>query len=166
MTYSMKLFEILLRDSVFVDFGVDPHYSEDEVQDEEYGDGIFRFAVVEFELMPTDMLCKIADRLRKDKGFKPLRPMDEYTVENCDHDGMYRFYTGFNDWNNGKFDSRIRFAVYGSDSPDNGKIYNIQMTEEEAVATHDWLNQQFKKYLGKWSEDLLEEARRRMEDDS
>lgn len=70
-----------------------------------------RFATVNLMLENSRLLCKLADRLRKDLGFKPLDAMDEYTSETCDQSGWYNFYIGLNDYNKSKVDSCIVFKA-------------------------------------------------------
>lgn len=81
----MTLLEAVLKDHVFIDFGAEIHYGDDQM----YLDYPCRFATVGFELMATSLLSGIADRIRKDKGYRPMHPMDEYTDDTCDQDGWY-----------------------------------------------------------------------------
>ena len=99
-----------------------------------YVDYPCRFATVEFQLMATSGLSQIADRIRKDAGFRPMHPMDEYTDETCDNEGFYDFYIGLNDAGEIKVDSCIEFVVVNSDSPDNEEHYSIDLNESEQEA--------------------------------
>ena len=158
----MGMFEAVLKDNVFIDFGAEVMYGDDQM----YLDYPTRFATVSFELMATSLLCQIADRIRKDLGFVPLHPMDEYTDETCDQDGFYNFYAGLNDWSDNKCDSCIEFVVVNSKSPDNEELYTIDLSKEEEIAMYCRLDEQCRVYLGKSCADLLAEARKRMEEDS
>ena len=110
----MNLIEAFLKDNLFIDFGAEIMYGEDQC-------GVAfpcRFPTVGFQLMATSGLSQIADRIRKDLSFKPMHPMDEYTDESCDSEGFYDFYIGINDAGEVKADSCIEFVVANSDSPD------------------------------------------------
>ena len=80
----MNLIECFVKDTVFVDFGSDITYGFDQ----QNVDFPSRFPTVEFQLIATSGLCQIADRIRKDAGFKPMHPMDEFTDETCDNEGL------------------------------------------------------------------------------
>lgn len=157
----MGMFEAVLKDNVFVDFGAEIMFGDDQM----YLDYPHLFATVGFELMATSLLCEIADRIRKEQGFKPLHPMDEYTDETCDQNGFYNFYAGLNAWSDSRCDSCIEFVVCGSDSPDNEEMYTIDLNREEEYAMYNRLDEQCREYLGKSCADLLSEAEKRMEDD-
>ncbi len=62
----MTLIEGFVRDALFIDFGADVLYGDDQA----YIDYPCRFPTVGFQLMATNGLVQIADRIRKDKGFK------------------------------------------------------------------------------------------------
>ena len=79
----MTLTEGFVKDEVFIDFGAEIMFGSDQC----YIDYPCRFPTVEFQLMATNGLSQIADRIRKDMGFKPMHPMDEYTDDTCDTDG-------------------------------------------------------------------------------
>ncbi len=96
----MGMFERIIQDQVFIDFGCEVLYGDDQM----YLDYPTRFATVGFQLMSTSGLCQIADRIRKDLGFVPMHPMDEYTDETCDQNGWYDFFIGLNDWDRTKVD--------------------------------------------------------------
>ena len=88
----MTLIEGFVRDEIFVDFGSEIMYGSDQ-QNVNYPS---RFPTVEFQLIATFGLSQIADRIRKDAGFKPMHPMDEFTDDTCDNEGWYDFYVGIN----------------------------------------------------------------------
>ena len=157
----MNLLEGFLRDELFIDFGSEILYGEDQV----YDTCPCRFATVQFALMPTNGLTQIADRIRKDRGFVPLHPMDEYTDETCDQDGFYNFYAGLNGVSNSGLDSCIEFVVVNADSPDNEVSYAIALDEGEQEAVYARLDGQCRKYLGKSCGELLSESRKMMEDE-
>ena len=158
----MSLIERFLQDELFIDFGSEILYGDDQL----YLDYPCRFATVGFQLMATNGLCQIADRIRKDAGFVPLHPMDEYTDETCDQNGFYDFYVGLNDWDRTKTDSCIEVVVVNSDSPDNEEMYTIDLDGHEQEAVYARLDEQCRKYLGKSCEDLLVEARAKMEEET
>ena len=156
----MTLIEAVLKDHVFIDFGAEILDGDDQM----YLDHPCRFATVAFELMATSLLCGIADRIRKDKGLKPMHPMDEYTEETCDQEGFYNFYAGINDWSDSKCDSCIEFVVVNSASEDNEELYTIDLGRDEEAAMYNRLDEQCRQYLGKSCADLLTEAKGRMEE--
>ena len=157
----MSLIERLLKDEMFIDFGAEVLYGDDQM----YLDYPRRFATVSFQLMSTSGLCQIADRIRKDLGFVPMHPMDEYTDETCDQNGWYDFYIGLNDWDRTKVDACIDVIVVNSDSPDNEECYTIDLDGKEQEYVYARLDEQCRKYLGKSCEELLAEARKAMEED-
>ena len=84
----MTLMEGFVKDEVFIDFGCEVMYGSDQA----YISYPCRFPTVEFQLMATNGLSQIADRIRKDDGFKPMHAMDEYTDDTCDNEGWYDFF--------------------------------------------------------------------------
>jgi len=158
----MGMFERVIQDQVFIDFGSEILYGDNQM----YLDYPTRFATVSFQLMSTSLLSEIVDRIRKEQGFTPMHPMDEYTEEMCDQDGWYDFYIGLNDWDRTKVDTCIDAIVSGSHSVDEGECYTIDLTPDEQTALYNRLDEQCRKYLGKSCEDLLAEARKAMEDDT
>jgi hypothetical protein len=120
---------------------------------------------VGFQLMATNGLTGIADRIRKDQGFRPMHPLDEYTNDTCDNDGWYDFYVGLNGFTDNHMDTCIEFVVVNSDSEDNEELYTIDLTKDEQAAIYSRLDEQCRKYLDKGCEELLAEARKRMEED-
>ena len=158
----MTLIEGFVKDEVFIDFGAEVMYGDDQC----YMDYPCRFPTVGFQLMATNGLSQIADRIRKDQGMKPMHPMDEYTDDTCDNDGWYDFfYVGLNGYAENHMDSCIEFVVVNSDSPDNEQMYTIDLTADEQNALYARLDEQCRKYEGKSCEELLTEARKRMEED-
>ena len=75
----MTLIEGFVKDEIFIDFGADVLYGSDQCN-VSYP---CRFPTVEFQLMATNGLSQIADRIRKDAGFRPMHPMDEYISSLC-----------------------------------------------------------------------------------
>ncbi len=158
----MTLLEGFMRDEIFIDFGADVLYGSDQCN----VSFPCRFPTVTFQLMATNGLSQIADRIRKDLGFAPMHPMDEYTDDTCDNDGWYDFYVGINGYAENHMDSCIEFVVVNSNSLDCEERYSIDLTtEEEQDAVFKHLNEQCQKYLGKDCLDLLAEAQRQMEED-
>ena len=156
----MNLIEAFLKDNLFIDFGAEVIYGEEQI-DVNYP---HRIATVEFELMSTPGLSQIADRIRKDAGFVPLHPMDEYMDETCDQNGWYNFYVGINDWSSIKMDCCINFVLTNSESPDNEEVYSIGLGELEQEYVFSRLDEQCRRYLGKGCMELLNEARERMDE--
>ena len=154
----MTLTEAFVKDEVFIDFGSEIMYGDDQA----YLSYPTRFPTVGFQLMATNGLSQIADRIRKDAGFKPMHAMDEYTDDTCDNDGWYDFYVGINGYADNHMDSGIDFVVVNSDSEDNEEMYTIDLTTEEQNAVFARLDEQCRKYEGKSCEELLAEARKRL----
>ena len=156
----MGMFEQIIRDHIFVDFGCEVLYGDDQV----YLDYPIRFATVGFQLMSTSLLSGIVDRIRKDQGFTPLHPIDEYTDEMCDGDAFYDFFIDLNDCSQTKAGTCIEAAVCNSHSADEGELYAIDLTTDEQTALYNRLDEQCRQYLGKGCKELLAEARKAMED--
>ena len=112
----MNLIEGFVRDEIFVDFGSEIMYGSYQ-QNVSYPS---RFPTVEFQLIATFGLSQIADRIRKDAGFKPMHPMDEFTDDTCDNEGWYDFYVGINGFTHNHMDSCIEFYVVNADSLQSG----------------------------------------------
>lgn len=123
----MGLLEAVVRDNVFIDFGSEIQYGSDQV----YDSYPCRFATVGFQLMSSTLLGQTADRIRVDRGYRPMHPIDGYTDEMCDQEGFYDFYIGLNDWSRTKCDTFIQFAVVNTESPDNEEMYTIDLDENE-----------------------------------
>ena len=157
----MTFTEAVIRDGIHVDFSNDPLFDSDQVNNS----FPCRFATVQFELYATELLMHIANRIRKEQGFKPWHAIDEYPEEMCDQDGWYSFYISLNDYSPTKVDACLEFVLANSDSPDNETMYTVELTEEEQHFFYDRLDEQCRKYLAKRCYDLLVEAREAMEDD-
>ena len=157
----MGLLEAVVRDNVYIDFGVEIQYSSDQV----FNSYPYRFSTVTFQLIASTLLGQIADRLRVDRGYRPMHPIDGYTDEMCDQEGFYDFHIGLNDWSETKCDTFIRFVVVNTESPDNEEMYTIDLDENEQVAVYNRLDEQCRECLGKGCVDLLAESRKEMEED-
>ena len=158
----MTLMEGFIRDEIYIDFGSEVMYGDDQC----YIDYPCRFPTVGFQLMATNGLSQIADRIRKDAGFKPMHAMDEFTDDTCDNEGWYDFYIGLNGFADNHMDSCIEFVVVNADSEDNEELYTIDLTADEQAAIYARLDEQCRKYLGQSCEELLVEAKKRMEEDT
>lgn len=156
----MTLTEGFVKDEVIIDFGAEVMYGDDQC----HIDYPCRFPTVGFQLMATRGLSQIADRIRKDTGYKPMHAMDEYTDDTCDNDGWYDFYVGLNGFADNHMDSCIEFIVVNSDSEDNEELYSIDLTAAEQEAVFACLDEQCREHLGQSCEELLAEAKKRMED--
>ena len=157
----MTLTEVFAKEHIFLDCGLEPMYGDDQC----YISFPCRFATVNFQLMATNGLVELADRIRKDMGYKPMHAMDEYTEDTCDNDGWYDFYAGINDYAENRMDSCIQFVVVNADSEDNEQIYNIDLGADEQTAVFNRLDEQCREHLGKGCLELLSESRREMEED-
>lgn len=159
----MNLTEGFLRDNLFIDFGSEILYGSDQM----FVTFPLRLATVNFPLMSTAGLSQIADRIRKDRGFVPLSPMDEYTNETCDSDAWYDFSIGISDIVSNDCDAQkkcrvdncIEVVVVNSYSPDNEAIYTIDLSESERECVYSRLDEQCGSHLGKSCKDLIAEAR-------
>ena len=158
----MTLIDGFVRDNVYIDFGSEIVYGNDQANI----DYPSRFPTVCFQLIATDALCKIADHIRMDAGFRPMHVMDAYTDDTCDNEGWYDFYVGLNGFSPNHMDNCIEFVVVNSDSKDNEQTYTIDLSPDEENALFDRLNEQCRDYLGQTCEDLLAEAKKQMEEDS
>lgn len=156
----MTLTEGFLSGNVFIDFGSEIMYGSGQVN----LNYPLRFATVGFQLVSTELLAEIADRIRMEAGYVPMHPVDEFREEDCDQDGWYDFYIDINEYSPGRVSSCIEFVVVNSDSPDNGDSYTIDLTEEEQDFMYARLDAQCRKYLGKTCEELLAESHREMEE--
>ena len=157
----MTLLEGFVKDEVFIDFGADVLYSSDQCN----VSFPCRFPTVEFQLMATNGLSQIADRIRKDLGFAPMHPMDEYDDDSCYNEGWYDFFVGLNGYADNHMDSCIKFIVVNSGSEDNESVYTIELTIEEQAAVYSCLDEQCLYCFGQSCEELLVEAEKEMEED-
>lgn len=157
----MTLLEGLAKNQIFIDFGADIILGEDQC----CLGGPVRFPTVEFQLMPTNGLTAIADRIRHEKGFRPMHAMGEYTEDTCDNMGWYDFFIGINAFSDSHLDNCISFVVVEADSEDNEEIYYIDLLDDEQETIYDCLDEQCRMYIGKSCEDLLAEAREKMKED-
>lgn len=160
------MFDMILRDHIFIDFGADYQFSDEQIN-LTYPT---RFPVVRFQLMATSLLVSLIDRMRKDSGFTPFYPVDEYTESMCDKEGWYDFYIGLNGWSDSKVDCCIEAVVCNSSSADEGELYTLYLTHDEQTILYNRLDEQCRKHLGKSCEELLMEAsaemHRRWKDES
>lgn len=157
----MTLTEGFVRENIYIDFSSEILYGDDQA----YISYPVVFPTVGFQLMATNGLVEIADRIRKDKGFRPMHAMDEFTDDTCDNEGWYDFFIGLNGFTETHMDASLDFVVVNSDSEDNEETYTIDLTEEEQIAIYNRLDEQCRKYEGKSCEELLAEAKKRMEED-
>ena len=148
------MIERIVQDHVFIDFSADYIYGDEQI-DVTYP---ARFATVGFQLMSTNLLASLVDRIRKEEGSTPFYPVDEYTEAMCGHDGWYDFYIGLNAWNETRTDSCIEAVVCNSHSADEGQRYTIDLSHEEQIAMFNRLDEQCRKHLGKSCDELLAEA--------
>ena len=158
----MTLTEKFIREAIQLDSNAEVIYGSDEIFDT-YP---CRFPTVELQLMATDALVEIADRIRMEKEYKPMHPRDG-RIDDVDSDGWYDFYIGISKLpgdTDVHIDSSINFIVVNSDSDDNEDMYGIELTASEQEFLLEILNQQCRKYEGKTFAELLDEAEREMMD--
>ncbi|MBR5372334.1 MAG: hypothetical protein IK130_08975 [Oscillospiraceae bacterium] len=157
----MTLTEKFIADAIQLDSGAEVIYGSDQINDT-YP---CRFATVEFQLMATDALVEVADRIRMEKGYLPMHPRDGRT-DDVDNDGFYDFYIGISRLPGEnqlvKLDSSISFVVVNSDSDDNEDMYTIDLTASEAEYVYEILNRQCRRYHGKDCETLMAEAEKEL----
>ena len=154
----MTLCEGFVRDEIYIDFGMEITYGEDQCN----VDYPCRFPTVGFQLIATNGLCRIADRIRRDSGYRPMHAMDEFTDDDCDQEGWYFFFIGLNGFSQTHMDSCLEFVVVNSGSEDNGQTYQIDLTQEEQGIIYRRLDTQCREHLGKACDELLVEARKEM----
>lgn len=159
----MTLTEKFIADTIQLDSVAEVMYGSDQI----YDTYPCRFPTVEFQLVATDALVKVADRIRMEKGYLPMHPRDGRTDE-VDNDGWYDFYVGISklpgDHQQCQLDSSISFVVVNSDSDDNEDMYTIDLTESEKECMFEILNRQCRRYHGKDCAALLAEAEAEMSD--
>ncbi len=159
----MTLTENFIRDAIHLDAGAEVMYGSDQIFDT-YP---CKFPTVEFQLMATDALVEVADRIRMEKDYLPMHPRDGRT-DDVDNDGWYDFHISISklpgENQECRLDSSITFIVVNSDSDDNKDMYEIQLTASEQELVLEILNQQCRKYEGKTCAELLNEAEREMMD--
>ncbi len=163
----MTLIECIVNENIFIDFEKEIIYGSDQ----QYVSYPSRFASVSFSLSDTKLLNRLADRIRIRNGFKPLDASEENHLEKNPDEmtfpyAWYEFFIGLNDFTESKVDSCICFTVQDVDSPDDGKSYTIDLGEDEQKFIYKRLDEQCREHLGKSCEELLAEARRRMEEDN
>ena len=160
----MTLTEKFIADTIQLDSGAEVMYGSDQI----YDTYPCRFPTVEFQLVATDALVEVADRIRMEKSYLPMHPRDGRTDE-VDNDGWYDFYVGISklpgDHQQCQLDSTISFVVVNSDSDDNEDMYNIDLTESEKECVFDILNRQCRRYHGKDCAALLAESEAELTDD-
>ena len=158
----MTLTKKFIRDAIQLDSNAEVMYGSDEIFDT-YP---CRFPTVEFQLMATDALVEIADRIRMEKEYKPMHPRDG-RIDDVDSDGWYDFYIGISKLpgdTDVHIDSNINFIVVNSDSDDNEDMYEISLTDDERSAIYEILNAQCRRYHGKDIAAMLSEAEKEMMD--
>ena len=109
----MTLTEGFLSGNVFIDLARDIMYGSSQVN----LNYPLRFATVGFQLVSTELLAAIADRIRIEAGYVPMHPVDEFREEDCDPDGWYDFYIDINEYSPGRVGSCIEFVVVNSRLP-------------------------------------------------
>lgn len=158
----MTLTEKFIANAIHLDVGAEIMYGSDEIFDT-YP---CRFPTVELQLMATDALVEISDRIRIEKGYLPMHPRDGRT-DDVDNDGWYDYYVGVSklpgENQECRLDNCITFLVVNSDSDDNEDMYEISLTDDEQAAVFEILNAQCRKHLNKTCDELLTEAKAELE---
>ena len=139
----MTLTECFVKAEIHIDFGSEILYGSDQC----FMSYPCRFATVNFELIATDGLNRIADCVRRMSG-----------IDVGDSDGHYSFYYGLNDYAESKTDTSLSFVVIDDCASDNEADYNIDLSQDEQLYIYEQLEEQCRKYIGKSCEDLLREA--------
>ena len=159
----MTLTENFIHNAIEIDSGAEVMYGSDQIND------TFpcRFPTVEFELIATDALVEVADRIRMENGYLPMHPRDGRT-DDVDNDGWYDFYIGISrlpgEKQPVKLDNCIYFVVVNSDSDDNEDMYTIDLTDSEQECILEILNRQCRRYYSKGCSILLAEAEKELMD--
>ncbi len=152
----MELCECIINSSIFIDAGAE--YVFDSKTDEDNKNCGHKFPTVEFMLMPTDILCEIADRIRIEKGYKPIYTVENYDDEWWGHVGWYDFFIEIGAGYENRIRPYISFVVIDSGSGDDEQEYKLILNEYEQIYTYWKLDEQSRKYYGKGCEELLEES--------
>ena len=151
----MSLFEEFLLSEVAIDSDIPDNFSYDSEQ--AYVDCPVRFATVRMELVQSIGLNRIADRIRREKGFKPFFAYDS------DHDdeAWYDFFVGIKDlpWLSPHLSLCIWFTVDNSDSDDDCLSYDIELDEYEKRKLYEILNKDSIEITGMSLVEHLVEAR-------
>ena len=159
----MTLTEKFISDAIYLDAGAEVMHGSDEIFDT-YP---CSFPTVEFQLMATDALVEFADRIRIEKGYKPMHPRDGRT-DDVDNSGWYDFYLGVSklpgENQECRIDNCISFIVVNADSDDNEDMYEISLTDDERSAVYEILNTQCGRYHGKDIAAMLADAEKEMTD--
>lgn len=155
----MGMFEKIIEDQIYIDFASEILFGEDQA----YESYPCRFATVNFELMPTDMLDTIVNKMRWEAGY-PMLPTDTEGPDLYDPEMYYSFYTGIHDYKEPGAFGRIEVVVHSDISPDDGESYFIELTDDECIALYNRLDEQVRTYLGKSCTDLLADAGKEMLD--
>lgn len=106
-----------------------------------------RFATVSIPLQETEELIQL---VKETTGI-----FSEYA--------SFQFYVGLNDYTATKTDNCIEFEEFGNDEYSDGARDSIFLEEDEQKALYARLDEELKAHLGKGCEDLLAEARMKME---
>ena len=155
----MTILEAILNNNVAVNISEEFLYNSET----DFLDGKKRFPRVEFCLIASNYLCKMADELREKGNHMPLLFKDGEFGKDYDPYGWYNFYYGVSGGNEYKVDKAIAFSVASDFARDDGEIYYIELSSEEQKLLYECIDKQFKMELGKSVEDILEEARKEME---
>ena len=153
----MKITKENVGEIVSINFNEEIIYGEDEACINT--DVPMKFATVNFQLWSTGELVRLADKMRKEKGFLPM--FDASGEYDCD--GWYDFYIDINEISVAKLDSCIMFVVGGSEQADNEEVYYIPLTVEEQFIVYAELDRQCEYFIEKSCDELLAESREVME---
>lgn len=144
----MTLTEQFIKDAIRIDSEAGIEYFSEEI-----GGGCCscRVPYVQFTLMPTDELIRIADRIRHDEGLKPIRPING-NIDDVDYDGRYDFHVCICKTicrkcknRDSLIDNCIAFMIKNSDAADNEEIHEITLTKSEQAAVRKTLEVQCSK---------------------
>lgn len=117
------------------------------------------FPTMTIELAGTDGLNTIADRMRRDAGFKTL--FDNYCNDgdcaNCQNDcqAWYNFYIDLNGFNDHHIDSRIFCWISELSECDDMQTFYIDLNDEEQEYIYKCIDNDLRETFGETCETLL-----------
>ena len=113
--------------------------------------------LVEFKLIPTPVLIRVADAIREEATDFSFSEYDESEFTRSEKD-TYEFYYGLNTEDGYLVDTFIMFGVMDPDAEDFEELYTIDLSQAEQRLIRSYLDAQFRETKGKICDDLLREA--------
>lgn len=142
------LTELFMRANIFVD----PSNEIDFGWDRDYVDRLITFPTVGLDIWGGEGLDGIVRIMRIEEGHGPV-------PDNASFD----YHVGLNAFTKSRVDTVILATVRENQAPYIEREYIITLSEAEQAALYRQLDEQCREILGKSCEDLLAEARKRME---